>query len=169
MEAMEAILSRRSIRKYTGEAVDDDLVKGMLEAAMAAPSAGNQQCWQYVVITDSEILNEIPSIHPSATMVREAALAVLICGDKNLEKHTGYWVQDCAASTENLLLAAHALGLGACWLGVHPREDRVKGLKALLKLPEQVMPLALVAVGHPDETRPRANRYNPQRVHKNGW
>jgi nitroreductase len=169
MDAIEAILTRRSIRKYTAEPVSDAVAKDLLEAAMAAPSAGNQQPWHFVIIRDSQILVQIPSVHPYSSMVPQASLAILVCGDQRLEKHSGYWVQDCAAATQNLLLAAHARGLGAVWLGVYPREDRVAGLRKLLGLPESVTPLALISVGYPAERKPKADRYNPARVHTDGW
>jgi nitroreductase len=169
VEAIEAILTRRSIRKYTDLPVPDATVQELLEAAMSAPSAGNQQPWQFVVIRDRQTLQKVPSVHPYASMVPGAALAILVCGDLHLETHQGYWVQDCSAATQNLLLAAHAQGLGAVWLGVYPREDRVSGLRSLLRLPEHVVPLALIAIGYPDQAKPRAERYDPARVHKDRW
>jgi len=169
MEAMDAIVSRRSIRMYTRQTVSDEVVRELLTAAMSAPSAGNQQPWQYVVIRSRHVLDQVPSVHPYSKMVREAGLAILVCGDLDLETHSGFWVQDCSAATQNLLLAAHAKGLGAVWLGVYPREARVAGLRQLLGLPDHVIPLALIPVGYPAEKKPVANRYNPQRVHGDGW
>ncbi len=169
MDAIEAILSRRSIRKYTAEPVSDELVKQLLEAAMAAPSAGNQQPWQFVVIRDRQLLTQIPSIHPYSSMVPQASIAILVCGDRQLARMPEYWVQDCAAATQNLLLAAHAKGLGAVWLGVYPLEDRVAAFRRLLGLPESVTPMALISVGYPAEQKPRADRYDPVRVHVDNW
>jgi nitroreductase len=169
MEALEAILSRRSIRRYTAGAISEKTVTELLAAAMSAPSAGNQQPWQFVVVRDRQLIDQIPDIHPYATMLREAALAILVCGDLDLEKHAGYWVQDCSAATQNLLLAAHASGLGAVWCGVHPREDRVVGLRKLLGLPEHIVPMALISIGQPAESKPPSHRYDPARVHYDGW
>jgi nitroreductase len=182
MEAMDAILSRRSIRKYTTEPVPDHLIKELLEAAMSAPSAGNEQPWHFIVITDRQILDEIPKFHPYSHMVKEASVAILVCCDLQLDKHDGLWVQDCAAATENLLIAAQAQGLGAVWLGVYPREQRITGLRGvypreqritglrgLLGIPEHVVPFSLIPVGYPGEHKPRANRYNNTRVHHNCW
>jgi nitroreductase len=169
MEAMKAILSRRSIRKYTEQPVPDEAVKELLEAAMSAPSAGNQQPWHFVVIKDRGILDEIPKYHPYSQMVKQASVAILVCGDLKSEKHKGYWVQDCSAATENLLIAVEAKGLGAVWLGVYPREDRVNGLRELLGLPEHVVPLSLIPIGHKGEQKPRANRCDPSRVHHDRW
>jgi len=169
MDALEAILTRRSIRQFTDQAVSEAVIEDLLRAAMSAPSAGNQQPWQFVVITDRQILDTIPSIHPYSAMLRQAPLAILVCGDEHLETHKGYWVQDCSAATQNLLLAAHARGLGAVWLGIYPRMERVTGLRKLLGLPEHVVPLALVAIGHPAEHLPPADRYDAARVHRNRW
>jgi nitroreductase len=163
------ILGRRSIRRYEDRPVPEEAVQRLLEAAMAAPSAGNQQSWQFVVISDRDLLSRVPSVHPYSAMVPTAPVAVLVCGDLHLDTHTGYWVQDCSAATQNLLLAAHALGLGAVWLGCYPREERVAGLRSLLGLPEHIVPLALVPIGYPAETKPSGSRYDPERVHRNGW
>lgn len=169
MDAMDAILSRRSIRRYTSQMVSDELIKELLDAAMSAPSAGNEQPWHFVVIRDRNILNEIPKIHPYSQMLKEAPLAILICGDEKLQKYQGYWVQDCSAATENLLIAVNAKGLGAVWLGVYPIEDRVVGLRKLLGIPENVIPFSLLSIGYPAEQKPRANRYNESRIHHNKW
>ena len=169
MKALDAILTRRSIRQYTDQPVPDEMVKELLEAAMSAPSATNQQPWQFIVITDRQILDAIPDVHPYSAMLKQAPLAIAICGDKLLERSEGYWVQDCSAATQNLLLAAHALGLGGVWLGCHPRLERVEGLRKLLELPDHVTPLSLVSIGYPAEHLPPSNRYDPSRVHYNQW
>ena len=170
MDAMEALFSRRSIRKYTAGPITEEVLKELLEAAMSAPSAGNQQSWHFIIINDREILDEVPSFHPHSLMLREAPVAILVCGDLKLERHVGYWVQDCAAATENLLLAAHAQGLGAVWLGIFPREERVEGLRKLLGIPNNVVPFSLVPVGVPAESKPpRSDRYNAAKIHHNHW
>ncbi len=166
---MDAILSRRSIRKYTTEPVPEHMIKELLETAMSAPSAGNEQPWHFIVITDRQILDEIPQCHPYSHMIREAPVAILVCCDLQLDKHDGLWVQDCAAATENLLIAVQAQGLGAVWLGVYPREQRITGLRNLLGIPEHVVPFSLIPVGYPGEQKPRANRYDNSRVHYNSW
>ena len=169
MDAMEAILSRRSIRRYTGEPVPEKLIKELLEAAMSAPSASNEQPWQFVIIDDRRILDEIPKFHPYAHMLKEASWAIAVCGDLNEEMMSGYWIQDCSAATQNILVAAHAKGLGVVWLGVYPREERVKTVQKLLGLPEHVIPLCFISVGYPAENKPPSNRYNESRVHHNQW
>lgn len=169
MDAMQAILSRRSIRKYTAEAVSDTALHDLLDAAMNAPSSANGQPWHFVVITDRKVLDEIPQFHRYSSMITQAPLAVVVCGDTGSERSREVWVQDCSAATQNLLLAAHARGLGAVWLGVYPLEERVDGLRRLLALPQNIMPLGIVVVGHPAETKPPANRFNPERVHRDRW
>jgi nitroreductase len=169
MDAMEAILSRRSIRKYTKEPVPESIVKEILEAAMSAPSAGNEQTWHFVIVNDRKILDEIPKIHPYSQSVKTASVAVVVCGDLKLEVHKDFWVQDCSAATENILIAVQSKGMGAVWLGLHPIPERVKGMQKLLKLPDHVLPLAVIPIGYPDEQKPPANRFNTSRIHHNSW
>lgn len=166
---MSTIFSRRSVRKYTGEPVTDDQVGHLLKAAMSAPSAGNQQPWCFVVIRSQDVLDRIPEVHPYAAMAPHASVVIAVCGDLSGLKHEDYWVQDCSAATENVLLAAHEIGLGAVWLGVYPLENRIEGVRKLLGLPEQVIPLSLIAVGHPAESPPTVDRFDPDRVHFDHW
>jgi nitroreductase len=169
MDTLETIFTRRSIRKYKKQPISEKTVHDLLDAAFSAPSAGNQQPWHFIVIDERKILNVIHTFHPSAKMVKEADKAILVCGDLNLEKFKGYWMIDCAAATENLLLAAHSLGLGACWLGIYPREGRVAGMRKLFQLPLHIIPFALVSLGYPGEYKPREDRYNTSRIHLNKW
>jgi nitroreductase len=169
MDALDAIWTRRSIRKYRDEPLPEDLIQKLLAAAMQAPSARNQQPWQFVVIDERATLAKIPSFMPNAAMVAKAPLAILVCGDLGLEKSEGYWVVDCAAATQNLLLAAHALGLGAVWCGVYPREPRMAGLRRLVGLPDNVIAHSLVVLGQPAEQVWPEDRYRPERVRRNHW
>ena len=169
MDAFEAMETRRSIRKFTDEAVSDEAVERMLAAAMMAPSAGNAQPWQFVVVRDRHRLSSVKDHNPYAAMADHAPLGILVCGDLRLEKYEGFWVQDCSAAVQNLLLAAHAMGLGAVWTGIYPMESRVKGFKALFDLPDPVIPLALVVLGHPDQKLPSRSRFKPERVHQEAW
>jgi len=166
---MKEIFERRSIRKYSQRPVFDDRVEQLLKAAMAAPSAGNQQPWEFIIIRDRNILNDITKVHPYSQMLQEAQLAIVVCADLDKEKHSGYWIQDCSAATENILIEAKHLGLGSVWLGVYPREDRVKGIKELLNLPERVIPLSIVSLGYPAEKKEPSNRYDKLRIHINKW
>ena len=169
MEAIEAIKTRRSIRNYQDKPVSESDIKELLSAAMQAPSAGNEQPWQFVVINSRELLEKIPSIHIYAPMAKKAAIAILVCGDVNAERYKGYWVQDCAAATENLLLAAHARGLGAVWCGIYTNEERMKEFSKMFLLPTNIIPFALVPIGHPAEEKKPENRFKPDRVHYNKW
>ncbi len=169
MDALQAILTRRSVRAFTAQPVSPERITQLLEAAMQAPSACNQQPWQFIVITDRKTLDELPAIHPHAEMSRQAALAIIVCGDLSLETCKGYWAQDCSAATQNLLLAAHALGLGAVWTGIYPVEDRVAAFRKRFGLPDHVIPLCLVPIGYPAEPVEPVSRYKPERIHANGW
>lgn len=166
---MDLLLGRRSIRKYGSGAISGEIERRLLEAAMAAPSARNARPWHFVVIRDREILDRIPDFHPYAKMCLQAPMAILVCADTALQAEEGYWVQDCAAATENLLLAAHEAGLGAVWLGIHPNGDRIEGVTRLVNLPEGIRPLSLVALGHPAETRDAVDRFDASRIHADRW
>lgn len=169
METVEALVTRRAVREFTPEPVGDDEVETLLRAAMHAPSACNQQPWHFIVVTGRERLDAIAGVHPYAQMVKQAPLAVIVCGDLTLETCPGNWAIDCSAAMENLLLAAHAIGLGGVWVGIHPVEQRVKGFCQLLGLPSYVMPLCLAAVGHPAGPLPKVDRFKADRIHHNGW
>jgi nitroreductase len=136
---------------------------------MSAPSAGNEQPWHFIVITDRTLLRAITKIHQYAEMLNEAPVAILVCADVRLQKYDGYWVHDCAAATENMLIEATDLGLGGVWLGVHPIEERISGLKKMFDLPEPVIPFSLLSLGHPAEKKPPKDLYLKERVHTNGW
>jgi len=169
MEVIEAILTRRSIRKYSREKITGNQIEIILKAAMYAPSAMNQQPWHFIVIDDREKLNRIMEVHPYSKMLKEAGLAILVCGDERLQLSKGYWVVDCGAATQNLLLAAHGIGLGAVWLGVHPREERKSGIRKIFHLPDHVQPFSLISIGYPAEEKPVPQRFKPERIHKNTW
>jgi nitroreductase len=164
MDTLDAIFTRRSIRKFKADGVPPEMVETLLRAGMQAPSANNLQPWYLVVITRREVLDRIPSFHPYSAMLTQAPLAILVCGDRTLQPMEGYWVQDCSAATQNILLAAHALGLGAVWLGIHPREERIRGMRALLHLPDEKAPLSLIALGWPAEPKGRADRFKPEKA-----
>lgn len=168
---MDAILQRRSVREYTEKPIPEEVFKQLLEAGMCAPSAGNERPWHFVVITERALLEGITEFHEYSKMLKKAPAAIIVCADMNRNKYTGigYWVQDCAAATENILIAAQDLGLGACWLGMYPREGRVEGLRRLLNIPEHVVPFSGIALGYPTESKSPGSRYDESRVHRNGW
>ena len=166
---MESILARRSIRRYTKEPVTDAQATHLLRAAMAAPSAGNQQPWQFVVVRDPAVLDVIAGANPYGGMAREAPVAIVICGDMTRDDRPGFWSQDCAAATQNLLLAAHVAGLGAVWCGTYPREERMGPIAAVLELPAHIVPFAVVPIGYPAERPAPVDRYDSGRVHSDRW
>jgi nitroreductase len=165
-EDLRFIFGRRSIRAYSSKPVGDDAVRKLLEAAMAAPSAAATDPWRFVVVRKRQMLSRISDALPYGKMIGSAAVGIVVCGDLEAahDKQLSYLLQDCAAAIENLLLCAHVLGLGACWLGVHPREQRVKSLQVILGLPQHVIPVACIAIGHPAETKEPRTRFNPDYV-----
>ena len=165
MNKIDLIFRRRSIRKYTAEPVSQEHTEQILRAAMAAPSASNKQPWQFVVLSDRATINRLADIHPHAKMLYEATLCIAVIG----EKANRYSVQDCSAATQNILLAATGLGLGSVWLGVHPNPEREPMVTESLGLPETHFPLCLIAIGHPAEEKPPADRYDPSKVHYDQW
>jgi len=165
-ELIQAIFTRRSIRRYSADPVGEEDVKTLLEAAMAAPSAGNSRPWHFLVVTDRQTLGALAEVHTYGKMLFEAPLCIAVCGDPSLSRH---WVQDCSAATENLLLAVASLGLGAVWLGVHPEADRVAAIRKVLRIPESIAPLNLISIGHPAEEKEPRTQYDELRVHRGWW
>jgi nitroreductase len=169
METLEAIRTRRSIRKFTAASIPDELVNKILEAAMYAPSARDTQPWHFIVVNKKNLLHKIPRAHPHADMVYEAPLAIIICGDTFIESIPEYLAVTCSAATQNLLLAAHDLGLGGVWLGLYPRKERMKPLTQLFDLPENIIPISMLAIGYPNETPETPERFKKSRIHFNVW
>jgi nitroreductase len=169
MDAIEALNTRRSVREFTAEPVSKDQLDILLHAAMQAPSACNQQPWHFMVVDSRDQLLALAAVHPYAQMLLHAPLAVVVCADLTLETCHGNWVIDCSAATENLLLAAHALGLGSVWVGIHPVEKRVRDISRILGLPSYVTPLCLVPIGHPAGPLPVVDRFQAERIHRNSW
>jgi nitroreductase len=166
---MDAIFKRRSVRKYITREVNDDLIIKVLAAGMNAPSAGNEQPWHFMVIKDKYALRKVSECSPYARAAQEAPLAILVCADLSLQKHQGYWVQDCSAAVENMLIEVAFLGLGSVWLGVYPLEERVSYLKKYFSLPEQIVPFAVLPIGYPAQEPIASDRYEPARVHYDKW
>jgi nitroreductase len=167
-ERLDFIRGRRSIRVYSPGDVSESAVTQLLEAAMAAPSAMTKDPWRFVLVRDRQTLSKLAVLHPGAAMLSAAAMAIVVCGDLDVafERQISYLLQDCAAAIENLLLAAHAQGLGACWVGIHPGEPLIKRVKELLSLPASVIPIAAVSLGQPGEQPPPRTRYNPDYVRR---
>ena len=171
MDVLTAIHTRRSVRHYLDRPVPERLVDEILRAAMAAPSASNQQPWEFVVINDPTIIREIPEFNPAAFALKTAPLAIVVCGnlERELPQAKNFWVQDCSAAIQNILLAAHACGLGAVWLGSYPLHHLVERIQTLIGLPESVIPLAVIGVGYPAEQKEPQDRFDPSRIHWNRW
>lgn len=172
MDALEAIFKRRSVRKYVKKEIEDDKVEVLLKAAMYAPSAGNEQPWHFVVVKNRELLKKLAEAHPNGKMLNDAALAIVVCVDKKLSKYkVDMWVQDCSASTQNILLAATALGIGSVWLGVYPVEKRIKDVSETLRIPEDITPFSIVSLGYPENEvfKELPERFKKERIHFDGW
>lgn len=165
------LYARRSIRRFTDEAVADAQVTTLLEAAMAAPSAGNRKPWHFVVVTDAVMRARLAEDHPYAKMVAQAPVCIVSCGEPaaSYPGREAFWIQDCAAATENILLAATALGLGSVWCGVHPIPEREASARRLLGIPEHIVPFAYIAIGHPAEQKEPRTQFDAARVHRERW
>ena len=174
MDALEVIFTRRSIRKYTKEEVSQKQIKNLLRAAMIAPSTVNNLDWAFVVIRDKSILNSLAQgLKPDAEMLRDTSHAIAVCGDLELayKKEKDFWIQDCAAASENILLAAHAEGLGAVWLAVYPQKHKVENVISILKLPGHIVPFNVISIGWPAEKKEAAAdmRYDEGKIHYDTW
>ena len=168
--AINNIMTRTSIRQYTDEPVSKADIETMLRAGMAAPTAVNKQPWHFVVINSKEKLAELAGDNPRGGMLKKAPLAIVVCGnmDKALPgQGRGFWVQDCSAATENILLAANAIGLGAVWTGLYPDENRAGVVAKVLKLPETYIPLCTIVIGHPAEQPTPKDKWKPENVSYN--
>jgi nitroreductase len=170
-EKLSVLWGRRSIRAYADAPIAGELITDLLRAAMAAPSAAAKDPWQFVVVQDRKMLRLMAEALPHGRMLADAGAGIVVCGDLRAA-HDGqlsYLLQDCSAAIENLLIAAHLLGLGACWLGVHPREPRIEALRSLLGIPAGIVPVSAVAVGFPAEHKEPRTRFDPQHVHYERW
>jgi nitroreductase len=165
-ERLRIFFSRRSIRQYSAQPVTEEDINDLLKAAMAAPSASNRKPWYFVVVTDRTTLRALAEAHPYGKMLTKASVAIAVCGDPGTSK---WWVQDCAAATENVLLAVTALGLGGVWLGCHGAPDRERAVKGILGIPDGIGVLSLVSIGHPSEHKQARTQYDATRVHAEKW
>lgn len=168
--ALETIMTRTSIRAYTDRAVSADTVEMLLRAGMAAPTAVNAQPWHFVVVNEKAKLDELAGTNRHGDMLRQAPLAIVVCGNMEMAMQgpgQAFWVQDCSAATENILLAAHALGLGAVWTGCYPMEERVAAVSEVLHLPETIVPLCVIVMGYPAESPQPKDKWKPENVSYN--
>jgi nitroreductase len=165
-DTLSIIFSRRSIRRYTAQPVTEEEITSLLEAAMAAPSGSNRKPWHFLVVSDRATLNDLAAAHPYGKMLAHAPVAIAVCGEPATSR---WWVQDCSAATENILLGVAALGLGGVWIGCHGAPDRERAVARILGLPDRIRVLSLVAVGHPGKEKEPRTQYDPTRVRRNRW
>jgi nitroreductase len=168
-EGLRAILARRSIREYTNQPVTSAQIEQLLRAAVSAPSAGNEQPWKFIVMEDRETMNRAAGTDPGLQMLRQAAAAILVCGEPRLAKYKGFWPQDCAAATQNIVIASQMLGLGSAWMGLYPIRYRIWRIRKITRLPWRIVPFAVVSIGYAAQPKPPADRFDPRRVHLNHW
>lgn len=166
---MNNIFKRKSIRKYLDKPVEQEKIELMLKAGMQAPSAANQQPWEFLVVTDKEKLQQLSEMSPYAKPLANAAVAFILIGNLAKAHFPGSWQQDLAAASENILLEATDLGLGGVWLGTAPEQDRMDYISKLFSLPEDLKPFSVLSIGYPDEAQTIVERYDPTRVHYNKY
>ncbi len=168
---IDFIKKRRSIRKFKDIPVDGRQITSILEAAMAAPSAMAKDPWRFIIVRDADNMKNIAGFLPNGGFLPDAGLGIIVCGDINAahSNSVSYMLQDCSAAIENMLLAVSALDLAACWLGVHPREDRIKNIRQFCNLPENIIPLAVIAIGVPDASPEPRTRYNKDYIKQEKW
>ena len=163
---LENIAERKSVRKYLNKSVEEDKIDAMVKAGMAAPSGMDRRPWEFVVVTDREALDSMAAKLPYAKILTNAPLAIVVCGDTT---RSSYWYLDCSAATQNVLLAAEALGLGAVWTAAYPYEDRIDVVRQNTGLPENIVPLCVIPIGYPDGPQKAKDKFDPQRVHRNKY
>jgi nitroreductase len=169
MDVLEAIFTRRSIRKYTGEPVSDQDLETVLRAGFQAPSAHNIQPWEFIIIKDRSKFDKIAKVHTYAKMLPQAEVCIIICGDNNKQTETGLLIEDCSAAIENILLAAHGIGLGAVWCGLYPITHLTKEMKEICLLPKHVIPVGMVVLGHAGEEKKSIDKYDTAKLHYEKW
>lgn len=168
--AITNIMTRASVRDYTDAPVSKETLDTLLRAGMAAPTAGNKQPWKFIAVTERERLDSLA--HGNWRMAAKAQAAIIVCGDTtNVFPGEGkdYWVQDCSAATENILLAAHAVGLGAVWCGCYPISERVSLVRSIFDIPSEIVPMSIVMLGYPASAVEPKDKYKPENIHYNNW
>lgn len=165
---LNSIMTRTSVRKYSDKEISPDKIETILKAGMAAPTAGNRQPWEFYVVRDTNIIKQFPKVTKYADpMAQYTKVAIVACGKPSVSFPTEplYWVQDVSAASENILLSAHAMGLGAVWCGVYPGEDRVETLRGLLNIPENLVPFNIICLGYPDADPMIKDKWKPEKIH----
>ena len=172
-EVINAVMTRKSVRQFTDKEIEQEKIEIILKAAMSSPSAVNKQPWDFIVINQRDMLDMLGEAMPYAKMLHQANAAIIVCGNlsKTLEGFgQEFWIQDCSNASMNILLAAHALGLGAVWTAVYNDEDRIEKVRSMLDLPREIIPLNIIPIGYPKELNSKINeRYKGENVHINKW
>lgn len=169
MKVSDCITTRRSIRKFTNQQIEKEQVEQILKAAMYAPTANNQQTFEFVLINDSKVLAELAKIQAFGTIIQTVKVVILVCHNSTKVKSQGFWIQDLAASTQNMLLQATDLGLGSVWIGIYERKIKEDLIRDFFKLPEEIIPFSMVALGYADEQKETPERFDEEKIHHNCW
>lgn len=169
-EAIKNILTRHSVRNFTSKAIKKEDLMTLLKAAMSAPSAHNRQPWSFVVVTKREVLDTFSEKLVYGKMLSKASAAIVVCGLPDKSPLSGFWITDCSAASENILLASHGLGYGAVWVAIFPDEKNIKEIKEILKIPEDIIPLNIIALGEPvDKNELPKNKFKEKNIHWENW
>ena len=166
---LKIIENRRSIRKYTGDKISDEIIQKILKTAMYSPSAHNSQCWEFIVVRNQEMKEAFAKSNSAAHMAPKAPVVIVVCGNLTRPKLEHFWIQDCAAATQTLLLAAHILGLGSVWHGIYPNKEHMKRIQQMLHLPNHIIPFSLIPLGKSAEAIKHPNRFHPEYIHYEQW
>lgn len=168
---IQNIMTRVSVREYTSQAPSDQQIETLLRAGFAAPSAGNRQPWRIVVVKDQAVKDKLTEGHSAAQPAKRAPVVFVICGEPaaSIPGINDYWIQDCSAVSENMLLAAHGMGLGGVWIGVYPVPENVARVSSVMGLPEGTLPLGMLAIGYPAENPAPKNKWKPANIHYEKW
>lgn len=170
-ENIDVIFQRRSVRSYTEKLIGDEIIREILSAGMSAPSACDKKTPEFIVMKKRQVLEEIASFLPNGGFLASAPCGILVCGDLN-RAHSGelsYMLQDCSAAIENILVSATALGVGTCWLGIHPRPDRIANVSVYFGLPVNIIPISAISLGYPKEQPGPRKQYFEKHVHFDSW
>lgn len=171
-ETIKTIHMRKSVRHFADKGVTKEQLETLVKAGMAAPSAMNRQPWAFVIVNDRKILDTLAAGSPNARMLYKASAAIIVCGDTKKvpnANESGYWTLDCSAASENILLAAESMGLGALWTGVYPNKERMAFISKSLRLPDYIIPLNVIPVGYPTGDDKPKGKFKPENIHWNKW
>ena len=166
-QTLETIFNRKSVRKYTERPVEKEKLETLVRAGMAAPSSRDRRPWEFVIVTDRDLLDKMGDGLPLARMLKETKQAIIVCGDT--VKSENAWQLDCSAAAQNILLAAESMGLGAVWTAAYPYPERMKIIQDALQLPEHILPLTVIPLGYPTGIEKPKDKYNKNQIHYNGW